>query len=655
MRYKRLLEASFEGIAIHIDSIIIEANEAFAQMTAYTREELIGLNAWTLFPEESHPVLIEKLKQRSEAPYEVIAQDKHLKPFPIEIRGKNFEIDGKIARVVAVRDISHQKVVEQELRQAKAALESRIEELHESEQQYRILVETSPHGIQEIDATGKIVFSNQAFCTMVGYRADELEQMNVSELIPEESRKKVMYDITKLVEEQPEPFPYFNQNITKDGRIIDVEVNWNYKRNDKGEIVGFISVVTDITARKQMEMELARSHDELERRVEQRTLELQRAKEDAEIASIAKTKFLAAASHDLRQPVQAISLFAYALKSAEQNPGRLNVLDQLEESADSLGALLNSLLDVSRLDAGVVKVEKKPFNISQALSLLLEEYEDIAQSSDIRFTCVPCSLKIISDQTLIITILRNLISNALTHSGTQRVLMGCRRKPGGYAQLQIWDTGKGIAEDHIDEIFNEFYQIDNTARDRSKGLGLGLAIVKRLSDLLGHEITVRSEPGRGSVFCLKVPVSEGQTSAPENTKDHPGAKHANKLSIIVVEDEVLVRNALEKTLENAGHSVLGISDTSGAKDVSRIKALPTPPDIIIADYRLANHLTGVDAILNVREIFNAKIPAFLLTGDTAPERIQDAMRSGFPLTHKPAHPDEIFNKIDEVLADQDED
>ena len=493
--------------------------------------------------------------------------------------------------------------------------------------------------IVALDDKARVQLINHKGCLLTGRDEEDILGKNwIDNFVPKEHRATVTETFRLVMNGSIALVEHFeNEIIGHDGKLRLISWHNTPLFNDEGAIVGALSSGEDITERRNAETELLA------------------AKNEAEQASIAKTRFLASASHDLRQPVQAMSLFIHALKSDEHDPDKLNILGQVEESTRSLSELLNSLLDVSRLDAGVVKVEKKPFKIGQVFSHLLEEYEDAARSNNIQFDSVPCSLDIDSDQTLITSILRNLISNAFVHSDTRRILMGCRRKPGGYAELQVWDSGKGIPESHIKNIFNEFYQIDNEARHREKGLGLGLAIVKRVSDLLDHEVTVRSQSGQGSVFSLKVPVAGDQVAQLDPIEGHGGMNRIEGLSIVVIEDEVQVRDALKLVLENAGHAVLGVNDASGEENTTRITALPTPPDIIIADYRLANDATGVVAIRSVREIFNAEIPAFLLTGDTAPERIQEATRSGFHLVHKPVHPEKILGKISEVLFTKDED
>lgn len=645
-RYKRLLEASFEGIAIHIDSIIIEANEAFAELTGYTREELVGLNAWTLFPQESHQILIEKLKQSAEEPYEVIAQDKQLNPFPIEIRGKNFEIDGKLARVVAVRDVSQLKAVERELRRAKTELEQRVEELHKSEHQYRTLVETTPHGIQEIDTCGNILFSNEAFCKMSGYSFEELNKMNVADTVLKEDRKKIMDDIARLVAEKPDPFPYFNKSITKDGRTLELEVNWNYKRNETGDVVGFISIITDITARRRIERALEKSHDELEQQVEQRTTELLRAKDEAVKANVAKTKFLATASHDLRQPLQAAHLFLEVLASKEHQPESREIISHLGTSMEALNNLLDSLLDISRLEAGLVEPQLQAVPLAELMRRLAEEYAHIAKDAGVEIRSVTTSLIAYSDPVLLETVLRNLLSNAVKNTRDGKILLGCRRY-GDNISVEVWDNGCGIPEDRMGDIFGEFVQVGNEGRDRSKGLGLGLSIVDRLARLLGHRINARSWEGNGSAFTIELPLAPN-TPVSEASKGAP-VETPKAVSVFIIDDEPAILTSLSMVLEQRGYEIYA-SSGDGCDECKKFTShLTAPPDIILADYRLQNGNTGIKAINCLRKTFKQNIPAVLLTGDTAPDRLTEAKCSGLPILHKPINVENLLQALESAI------
>ena len=227
------------------------------------------------------------------------------------------------------------------------------------------------------------------------------------------------------------------------------------------------------------------------------------AKEEAELADQAKSRFLASASHDLRQPLQALNLFVSALADLEDDPEKNNILERTQTSLDALASLLNALLDISRLEAGLIVPDKSNFGFGY-ISRLAEEFVPVAEAQGLSLRVVPSNLVLHSDPIMLETIIRNLLANALKYTDTGKILLGCRRR-GDMVRIEIWDTGRGTPEAQRELIFEEFYQIGNEARDREKGLGLGLSIVQRTAILLGHPIQVRSELGRGSVFAIDVP------------------------------------------------------------------------------------------------------------------------------------------------------
>ena len=265
-------------------------------------------------------------------------------------------------------------------------------------------------------------------------------------------------------------------------------------RDPAGAIVGIIGVARDITERKAAEEAL------------------RRAKEEAERANLAKSKFLAAASHDLRQPLQSLILFAGVLKGYVQGPRGEQALKQLEHGLGALKALLDSLLDVSQLDAGIVKPEITDFPISAVLDEIAASYAPIAAAKGLGWQVESCTDGVRSDMTLLGRVLRNLVENAVRYTKSGHIRIVCRRIE-DRLRIEVEDTGIGIPPEQLDRIFEEFHQVGNQARDRTQGLGLGLAIVRRIADLLGHRIETRSRPGEGSIFSIELPLAMTEAAA----------------------------------------------------------------------------------------------------------------------------------------------
>jgi signal transduction histidine kinase len=350
-------------------------------------------------------------------------------------------------------------------------------------------------------------------------------------------------------------------------------------------------------------------------------------KEAAEEASLAKTRFLAAASHDLRQPVHALSLFVGALRGHRLDPEPAGLVDRIENSVSAMDGLFSALLDISRLDAGVVAPEMKIFPISDLLQVLERDYTPEAESKGLTLRIRGCNSWVRSDPVLLERILRNLLSNAVRYTDRGGVLLGCRQRDG--LRIEIWDTGRGIEESQVPRVFEEFFQIDNPERDRTKGLGLGLAIVRRLADLLGHKLAFASVPGRGSMFGIDVPLAEpARADLPSVAPG--GARHG---TILVVDDEMAIQEGMRSLLTAWGHAVLCAG--SGDEGLARLAACGARPDLIICDYRLRGEETGATVIGRLRAEYGEDIPGVLITGDTAPNRLEEATASGLLLLHKP--------------------
>lgn len=351
----------------------------------------------------------------------------------------------------------------------------------------------------------------------------------------------------------------------------------------------------------------------------------------AEAANRAKSSFLATASHDLRQPVHALGLFVGALRGMPMSSDAELILKHIETSTQALDGLFTALLDISRLDAGVVEVERKAFSIGPMLERICGDQAAEADAKRIVVKVVRSTAVLHSDPILVERILRNLVSNAVRHTPSGRVLVGCRRH-GANVKVEVWDTGKGIPRDQRERVFQEYYQLGNEERDRTKGLGLGLAIVRRLTTLLGCELTLRSVVGRGSCFAVTVRTA-GRFALREEQAVAPEPPLQLGRMIVVVDDEADIRVAMSTVLTHWGHNVLAAG--SGAEAIEKLSDCPVRPDLIISDFRLRQHETGIDVIEALRLEYNDRIPAILITGDTAPERLIEARESGLLLLHKP--------------------
>ena len=379
-------------------------------------------------------------------------------------------------------------------------------------------------------------------------------------------------------------------------------------------------------------------------RVEKRSADV--ARREAEIANRAKTQFFTAASHDLRQPLHAMGLFAEALRQRVHEPEVAQLVNSINESVDALEGLFSELLDITRIDSGGVDVQARTFVLDDIFRKLRLHFEPAAFDKGLALRFRGGARTAHADPLLVERILRNLVSNAIRYTDDGSVLVSCRKRA-GRLWLQVWDTGQGIRPDQQALVFEEFYQVpqaDVMAPHQRKGLGLGLAIVKRLATLIDAPLRLASRPGHGTVFTLELPLGRGQAlpAAAVQRKGLVDLTLKGKL-VVIVEDEPVVRAGLEVLLKAWGATVASFdSVAAGRAWVQRGEAdTAVRPDLLIVDYRLENGLNGVDAIVALRQHFGADVPAIVVTGSTMSGHEADAQAHDFHILTKPVLPSKL--------------
>ena len=370
-----------------------------------------------------------------------------------------------------------------------------------------------------------------------------------------------------------------------------------------------------------------------------------------ELANLAKSRFLAAASHDLRQPLHALNLFLDQLRDTRSQAERKELLARIDTAVTSMNDLFDALLDISRLDAGVLAPSISDFPVGRLLKRIEATFLAAARDKHLRLCIVPSVVWVRSDFILLERILLNLVSNALRYTERGGIVVGCRRR-NGRLRIDVCDSGIGIPENQRRNIFGEFYQLDGGGQDRAGGLGLGLAIVDRLCGLLDHPVELSSQLGRGSRFSVLVPSAPAGADAAraaETPRSLPVAE-PRKL-IIVIDDNEAVRESTRGLLQRWGCRVTTADSENAA--LARLAELGSPPDLIICDYRLAHGKTGFELINRLRLVHDAQIPAFLISGDTSPERLREAHDRGYHLLHKPVRPITLRSLVRRLLRDED--
>ena len=395
-----------------------------------------------------------------------------------------------------------------------------------------------------------------------------------------------------------------------------------------GSLARLASGVNEMAAR------LQEAHRSMAGRIDDATAELRTRTSEAERANLAKSRFLAAASHDLRQPMHALVLFIAELSAMAHPPETMRLVRQIAASAEAMETLLDSLLDISKLDAGVLHPEPRKFPLQQIFRRLADDFAALAEEKGLRLRVRATSAWTDTDPVLLERILINLLGNALRYTTSGTVLVACRRR-GKVWQIEVRDSGIGIAEEAQQQIFQEFVQLDNPERARHKGIGLGLAIVRRLTDLLGHPLRLRSARGMGSTFSLRVPHCDPiESSAGEERVRAPGSVAG--VVVAVVDDDELALAGIVSLLNSWGCEVISAENLERLQMALALGGVP--PQVIISDFRLRGPHNGIAVVDMVRRRYGQYLPAMIITGDTGPETLQLARREGVALLHKPVRP-----------------
>ena len=478
----------------------------------------------------------------------------------------------------------------------------------------RRLLDGAPDPSVIVDGAGTIIYANARVTDALGYAPEELQGQNVECLLPERFRE-VHPAYRNRFCENPKPRPMGAARdlfaLRKDGVEIPVSISLSPVQRSDGMLV--CAAIRDVSDAKEVERQLVE-------------------------ANRAKSRFLAAASHDLRQPIQTLNLLNRAAKSRATDPTHLHIIDKQQKALDSIARLLNSLLDISKLEAGVVKPDIEDCEVQKIFDSLHAEFEDQARDKGLELIVERCHGVARSDPRLLTQILENLVGNAIRYTQQGCVRLRCMHKDVGI-HLQVLDTGLGIPAGELERIFEEFHQVD-TGSHRPDGLGLGLSIVKRTAQLLDCLVEVESVPGKGSVFSVVVPEGDPTTLVPETqTTSSPDTRIGGR--ILIVDDEPAVVDATRMLLEMEGFVVMTAACSSEA--VSCIDGPGNAPDIVITDYHLRSGETGVGVIRAVRDRVQAPVPVILVSGDTSeriPADIDDTV-----FFKKPVDVDELLREI----------
>ncbi|WP_135078859.1 NahK/ErcS family hybrid sensor histidine kinase/response regulator [Terasakiella sp. SH-1] len=422
--------------------------------------------------------------------------------------------------------------------------------------------------------------------------------------------------------------PLFLEYTRPDGRSIEVQRN-------PMPTGGFVTTYTDVTSRLRAAKQLREAKENLEERVRERTDELHYAKEAAEEANLSKTRFLAAASHDLLQPLNASRLFISTLLDRELEDKNHQLVERADFALKGVESLLGALLEISKLDAGAVPVVVSDYDLNDLFDRLQREYGPLAQKKGCELKVIGSSKTVSSDPKLLSRILRNFVSNAVRYTEKGRIIVGARQE-GKELCLSVYDTGTGISDQDQRHIFEEFRQLENAASNEEKGAGLGLAIVKRIAQTLGHEVSVTSAVGKGSCFSVRVPLVTRKSKKTQAVPVDQLGKCLDGLSVLIVDNEADIQLGMRSLLENWDCTVY----TAGSQNEAMrlLDDLPSFPDAVIADYHLNNGETGLDFLSWLKRDHKVTFPAMVITADRTDEIRSSIASHGYALLNKPLKP-----------------
>lgn len=616
--FRAIFENSLNEIFIFNANTLnfIQVNKGAQQNLGYNMDELLSMTPVDIKPDHTNASFQEVIKpltqdEEQKIEFNTVHRRKDGTDYLAEVHLQKMQFKNQSVFVAIILDVTERTQNQLDLMQAHTFLDS------------------APDATVVVDENGIIRVTNRQMIELLGYSSDEIIGMNVDALVPPRyqdghAAHRANFDAKPKVRGMGTGLDL--SAMTKDGREIPIEVSLSPIKTADGNLVA--AAIRDITTRKAVEEEL---------RI---------AKQEAEEATVAKSQFLAAASHDLRQPLQALRLYLSALTSKLEQPKQIQLSEKMNSSLDSMGELLDALLDISILESGSVEPRKRDISLIEFLKSMDSRNSQQVLAKELVFECSPIDCIIDTDPALLERIIENFITNAIRYTEKGKISIECQSHD-DFIRIAVRDTGQGIPENELEAIFDNFYQLGNPVRNRSKGLGLGLSIVKNIARILEYQTHVTSELGKGSTFSVDVPLSKARHTN-ESTKtanrDTSAANLNEELSVLIVDDEPTIVDAMQEILSMYDMNIK--TAVHGAEALAHIQE-GFEPDFVLTDYRMPE-MNGVELIIKVRNAMNTDIPVVIMTGDTSAEKIKEANLVNCKVLHKPVNIEELLSLINSI-------
>jgi len=534
------------------------------------------------------------------------------------------------------------------------------ESLKKSERWLRLITDNVPAMIAYVDADLKFEFTNKVYKDWYGYSSSDLYNLENQQNNTYFNIEQIKYYVDKAL--AGESVSFETEETDKNGAYCYLLKSYVPNIGNEGDVLGFFVLIRDITHRKQSALALQKAHAQLELRVKERTSQLQaeikehkkaqsnlvKAINEADLANNSKTKFLAAVSHDLLQPLNAAQLFNSSLAEQVKEPKLQSLVNSVDASLNDLDNLIGTLVDISKLDAGIVKADKYSFNLADLLDNLANEYQQQTKHHQVTFSYVPTNLIVNSDSVLLARVLRNFLSNAFRYTNNGKILLGCRRQ-GDFVSIEVWDNGVGIAKNQIKEIFQEFKRLKTSETAFRNGLGLGLAIVDKIAKVLEHPVKVKSIQGKGSMFSIQVPLGKVEQISTVN-KQYNNALQTTILAhrkVWLIDNDANICDGMAHLLGGWGCHVItaiSIEDLKQQVDIYNDKA-----DILIVDYHLEDGSTGIEAAKIINEVRRSELPTLMITANYSKSLKNELESTNILLLTKPVKPMKLKTSILHLL------